>query len=253
MSAPGKFARLVSPEEFRGWIIHESASLLAVDKPAGVVCHPSKAGPRSSLAGAAREHCGLAAAHLAFRLDRETSGVVVFAKDPATAARLQGAVAEGKAGKVYYAVLTGTLERDATVDQPLGPAGGEVKARTAVTPDGKRALTRFEPLGSGGGFTLARVTTATGRKHQIRAHAQWLGLPLAGDKLYGPDERLFLDFIRDGWTPALAERLLLPRQALHCAEADLRGAGAPEIFRAPFPPDLRAFCAERGVPVPDGI
>jgi 23S rRNA pseudouridine1911/1915/1917 synthase len=63
-------------------------------------------------------------------------------------------------------------------------------------------VTLFEPLALGRGFTLARVTTETGRKHQIRAHAQWLGHSIVGDKIYGPDARLYLDFIDDGWTAA---------------------------------------------------
>jgi 23S rRNA pseudouridine1911/1915/1917 synthase len=67
-----------------------------------------------------------------------------------------------------------------------------------------------------------------------------------GDKIYGPDARLYLDFIDHGWTEALAATLLLPRQALHCAEIDLRPAGLPHVFTAPLAEDLRAFCASRG-------
>ena len=87
----------------------------------------------------------------------------------------------------------------------------------------------------------------TGRKHQIRAHAQWLGLPVVGDKIYGPDELLYLEFIEHGWTDALAAKLLLPRQALHCAKIDLQPAGLAFIFTAPLPGDLRAFCESRGL------
>jgi len=118
---------------------------------------------------------------------------------------------------------------------------------------GREARTRFEPLAvsavaaAGKGFTLARVTTETGRKHQIRAHAQWLRHSLVGDKIYGPDARLFLEFVETGWTPKLAERLLLPRQALHCAVIDLRAAGLDYVFRAPLAADLAGFCVSRGV------
>jgi 23S rRNA pseudouridine1911/1915/1917 synthase len=92
-----------------------------------------------------------------------------------------------------------------------------------------------------------RVVTDTGRKHQIRAHAQWLGHSLVGDKIYGPDSRLYLDFIDHGWTDALAAKLLLARQALHCAEIDLRPAGFPHVFSAALPGDLRQFLAVRGI------
>jgi 23S rRNA pseudouridine1911/1915/1917 synthase len=248
------YARLIAPGELAGWTIYEDERLLALDKPAGVVCHPSKAGPASSLSGAVRAHFGLAAAHLAFRLDRETSGVTVFAKTPAAARALQGAVAARRADKTYLAVLTGELAGPVTADRPLGPdVNSPVAAKSAARPDGQRAVTRFTPLSRGGGFTLASVTTETGRKHQIRAHAQCLGHPLVGDKIYGPDERLFLKFLRTGWTPALAEKLLLPRQALHCAAIDLRRAGLDLVLAAPLPPDLRAFCAARGLAVPPSL
>ena len=107
---------------------------------------------------------------------------------------------------------------------------------------------RFPPLAAAGGFTLAEVRIETGRKHQIRAHAQWLGFPVVGDKIYGPDARCYLEFIDKGWTPALAERLLLERQALHCARIELEGnaegLGARE-WRAPLAADLTAFCRAR--------
>lgn len=246
--------RLITPGELKSWILFEDERVVVIDKPGDVVCHPSKAGPASSLAGAAREFLGLAAAHLVFRLDRETSGAVVFAKDPVTANCLQKALRLRQAGKAYLAVLTGELKEEITVDQPLGPdESSPVLAKSAVRPDGQAAVTRFIPLTRGSGFTLARVVTATGRKHQIRAHAQWLGHSLAGDKIYGPDARLFLEFIDTGWTPELEKRLLLPRQALHCLEIDFRPAGLDRTFTAPLPPDLRAFCAARGVPVPEGL
>jgi 23S rRNA pseudouridine1911/1915/1917 synthase len=137
-----------------------------------------------------------------------------------------------------------------TVNQPLGDdVGSPVFVKSTVRADGQAAVSHFTPLAAAGGFTLARVVTETGRKHQIRAHAQWLGHSLVGDKIYGPDARLYLDFIDRGWTAELAARLLLPRQALHCAEIDLRAAGLPEIFRAELPQDMREFCAAHGLPI----
>jgi len=121
-----------------------------------------------------------------------------------------------------------------------------VFVKSAVREDGQAAVTHFTPVKAGGGFTLVRVVTETGRKHQIRAHAQWLGHTIVGDKIYGPDARLYLEFIDHGWTEALAAKLLLPRQALHCAEIDLRPAGLEYVFKTPLPEDLRAFCASRG-------
>ncbi len=244
--------RMIAPEEVPGWIVFEDERLLVVNKPGDVVCHPSKAGPWSSLVGALREYAGLPTVHLVFRLDRETSGVVVLAKDATMASRLQRAVQERKVCKAYLAVLTGELAAPVTVDQPLGDdLSSPVFVKSAVvapdSPGAQRAVSHFTPLAVAAGFTLARVVTETGRKHQIRAHAQWLGYSLVGDKIYGPDARLYLDFIDHGWTDALAARLLLPRQALHCAEIDLRAAGMTQVFTAPLAVDLREFCAARGL------
>lgn len=241
--------RLITLEELKSWIVHEDERVLVVSKPGDVVCHPSKAGPWSSLVSATREYTQLPTMHLVFRLDRETSGIVVLAKDARMASRLQTAMQERKVGKAYLAVLTGELAGPVTVNQPLGDdVTSPVFIKSAVVSEGGQpSVTHFTPLATGHGFTLARVVTETGRKHQIRVHAHWLGYPLVGDKIYGPDARLYLDFIDRGWTPALEEKLLLPRQALHCAEIDLRAAGLTQVFSAPLPEDLRTFCADRGL------
>lgn len=242
--------RMIAPEEVAAWIVHDDEWLFVVNKPGDVVCHPSKDGPWSSLVGAVREVARLDAAHLIFRLDRETSGLVVFAKDAKTASRLQRVVRERRAHKAYVAVLTGELAGPVTVDQPLGDdVASPVFVKSTVRSDGQAAVTHFTPLATGGGFTLARVVTETGRKHQIRAHAQWLGHSLVGDKIYGPDARWYLEFIDHGWTEAMAAVLLLRRQALHCAEIDLREAGVETVFHAPLPADMRDFCVSRGLPV----
>jgi 23S rRNA pseudouridine1911/1915/1917 synthase len=232
----------------RTWVLFEDERLFVLNKPGDIVCHPSKDGPWSSLVGAAREYLGLPTVHLIFRLDRETSGVVVLAKDAVTGRSLQMAAQERRYRKIYHAILTGELAAETVVDQPLGPDfSGRVSVKSCVVPagQGQGAITRYTPLAVRNGFTLVRVETETGRKHQIRAHAQWLGHSLVGDKIYGPDQMLFLKFIETGWTPALAEKLLLPRQALHCTEIDLTLARETHVFRAPLPRDLQEFAAEK--------
>ena len=246
----GSEAPLITPGDFPGWIIYEDERLLVVNKPGLIVCHPSKNGPWSSLVGAAREYLGLPTVHLVFRLDRETSGVVVLAKDSATASKLQKATQQRLIGKRYLAILTGEFCEPVTVDQPLGPDPEScvtIRARVvaAGTPGAQTAVTHFVPIAHGGGFTLARVRLETGRKHQIRAHALWLGCPIVGDKLYGPDERLYLEFAQRGWTERHAALLPLSRQALHCAEIDLRPARELHVFKAALADELADFCRER--------
>jgi 23S rRNA pseudouridine1911/1915/1917 synthase len=246
---PGSI-RKMTPGELDAAVLFADERVVVINKPGDIPCHPSKDGPWSSLSGAVREHFGAAAAHLVFRLDRETSGVVVYAREAAAARRLQMAAEARLYAKDYLAILLGERRDPADVDAPLGgDHESPVAVKSRVVPRGsagaQEARTRFEPLAAHNGFTLARVTTGTGRKHQIRAHAQWLGHSLVGDKIYGPDARLFLEFIETGWTPALEARLLLPRQALHCARVDLRPAGLDYVFTAPLSPDLAAFCRER--------
>ncbi len=249
--------RLIAAGELGAWTLCDDGDVLALNKPGDVVCHPSKAGPWSSLAGAVKAGLGLEKAHLVFRLDRETSGIVLFARHERAASRLQRAMQDGRIRKTYLAVLVGELrpasgasgEEAIVVDQPLGDdEASPVFVKTCVRPDGKAARSRFRPLAAEGGFTLAEVRIETGRKHQIRAHAQWLGFPVVGDKIYGPDARCYLEFIDHGWTPALAERLLHPRQALHCARIALEGNAAglgAQAWQAPLAADLRAFVRER--------
>ncbi len=238
--------RMITPEEFRTWILVEDDEVLVLNKPGDVVCHPSKNGPWSSLVGAAREHTGLPVMHLIFRLDRETSGIVVFAKKAALASRLQKAMQQRRVKKTYLAILTGELPRPVTVDQPLGPdVTSPVFVKNAVRAGGQFAVTHFAPLTSRAGFTVVRVGLETGRKHQIRAHAQWLGHLVVGDKIYGPDARHYLTFIDHGFTAELADALLLSRQALHCAAIDLTGSGYMRKFSAPLPDDLNRFICDR--------
>ncbi|MBM3854865.1 MAG: RluA family pseudouridine synthase [Verrucomicrobia bacterium] len=247
---------MITPDEVPAWILHEDDRLLVVDKPGDVVCHPSKAGPWSSLVGALREYARLATVHLVFRLDRETSGVVVLAKDPAMASRLQMAMQERRISKSYLAIIHGRLGAPYDICQPLGDdlhCPVFLKSAVVAPGEGQWAVTHFQPVAHtpDDNFTLVRATPETGRKHQIRAHAQWLGHSVVGDKIYGPDPRCYLEFIDRGWTASLAARLLLSRQALHCAEIDLRAAGVPRVFAAPLAADLREFCGRHGLTLPD--
>ena len=119
-------------------------------------------------------------------------------------------------------------------------------SKNTVRRDGKKqeAQTKYTPLFSNGRYTLAKVDPITGRKHQIRAHALHIGHSIVGDKLYGPDEGLFLDFIADGWTKEMAEVLPLNRHALHAYRMVFHLEDGPESYVAPLSQDLVAFCSE---------
>src|SRR5690242_5498089 len=112
---------LIAPEELRSWILEETADLLVLNKPAHAVCHPSRYGPWSSLIGACREYLGDAVLRMPFRLDRETSGVLLFARDHETGSRLQRAVQARRFRKTYHAILTGELRERAVVTGAIGP------------------------------------------------------------------------------------------------------------------------------------
>ena len=242
-----QIVRLIEPAELRSWIVHEDEELLVINKPGSVVCHPSKQGPWSSLIGACREYTGLATLHMPSRLDRETSGVVLFAKTHALGSQLQRAIQARRVRKRYLAILHGRLAGSVLVDQPIGPRPGAVVVmEQTVRADGAAARTEFRPLAATEHFTLAEVEPQTGRMHQIRVHARWLGHSIVGDKIYGPDPALFLEFIEQGFTPALARELLLERQALHAASIRY-DVDPPAAFEAPLAPDLVNFCQAHGI------
>ena len=237
---------LITPEELQGWILEQSPDLLILNKPPHVVVHRSRFGPWSSLVGACREYLGDDVLRMPFRLDRETSGILILARTRETGSRLQRAVQFKTFRKTYHAVLTGHLENPVTTTASIGPdLGAEFYSRRTVVPDGSEgsdtAETEFIPLATGGGYTLAQVHPKSGRRHQIRVHAMGLGHPIVGDKLYGPDPTLMLRFMSERMTPALLEKLLLDRQALHCTKVEFDTDRGTETFAAPPPADLVAF------------
>jgi len=245
---------MVEPADLRSWLILEDENLLVFDKPGWLICHPSKNGPWSSLGGAVHEEFQQDKIRFVYRLDRETSGVIVLAKTEKIGGYLQSAVRQRKIGKLYAAILEGEITDTVTVNQPLGPdpsANVTVKQRVVEGPGSQEAITIIHPLVVRGGHTLAGVQLKTGRKHQIRAHAEWLGHRVVGDKLYGSDPGLYLEFAINGWTARHSELLTMSRQALHCAAIDLRPTGLNYLLRAPWPADMAHFAETRMSLPPD--
>ena len=196
-------------------IIHQEGQFAVVDKPGNLPVHPAGRYFDHTLTRILEKRLNRSV-YAVQRLDRETSGVMLVAFDGKTASLLSEALAG--ATKEYLALVHGVFpEGEILVDWPLGAddASAVRKKRRAWSGGTEKAITRFESISSNGVFSLVRCFPQTGRLHQIRAHLLAIGFPIVGDKLYGRDEKLFLRFIETGWTPELAEKLLLPRQALH--------------------------------------
>lgn len=243
----GEEAPLVNPSEFPNWIVSEDENLLIINKPGWLVCHPSKNGPMSSLVGVVREYTGADKLHLVARLDRETSGLIVFAKRPSVARKFQMAIQNRIVKKTYIALMEGEFAEPMHIDLPIArrrSGGGPVIVKSEVSYDrsSQDAVTDFMPLLSRNEYTLCRVEPQTGRKHQIRVHAEHQKHRIVGDKIYGPDETLYIEFIENGWTDRLAAALPIQRQALHCYRYDFEFPDGTVSFIAPLQADMLDFC-----------
>ena len=241
-------------------IIYEDADLLVINKPADLVCHPTKGDVYSSLISRVRLHLGAAAtAHLVNRLDRETSGVTVVAKNPETAGELGRLWETRGVEKEYLAIVHGHVrEEHGWIDAPLGKdADSRVVIKDCVRPDGAPAQTEFfverrfervfgapvsDPARSdfelkragsetGAPFSRLRLLPRSGRKHQLRIHLAHVGHPIVGDKLYGGDEDLYLALVERRLTEAQRAKLILPHHALHASSMRFTWRGALVEFR----------------------
>lgn len=229
-------------------VIFEDEELLIVDKPGGMVCHSAQQPEHTSLAEWLREH-GVPTPRMINRLDRETSGLVVVAKKEAAAKTLGKAVLRREIEKEYVAICEGEFAEDrGVIDQPIGMSQTSVvyTKRAVDGTTGQPSLTRFAVDKRLRNFTVARLMPRTGRAHQLRVHMAWLGHPIVGDKVYGPDEKLYLQFIEQGVTNEMLEKLLLPRHALHAERVAFRHPGTQQAcaFQASLPDDMKLFIEE---------
>jgi 23S rRNA pseudouridine1911/1915/1917 synthase len=243
-------------------IVYEDSNVVAVNKASGIAVAPdrwdeSKDRLDTRLADFLNSRDNtVRRLFTVHRIDRDTSGLVVFAKDAETHRSLSRAFEDRLVKKRYTAVIHGRPSWKETVcDLPLIPNGNKRGLTIIDKYQGKRALTRFTLILSAGNYSVAEAFPETGRTHQIRVHAAALGHPVVCDPLYSVNagrspsavKPVFLSQIKKGWRgDPWEEKPLLARLGLHAAELIIPSAGTDLVLRAPLPRDMAALIKQMG-------
>jgi RluA family pseudouridine synthase len=223
--------------------LYEDDSMIVINKPAGLLTIPDRYdSSKENLYSILKDHFG--EIFIVHRLDKDTSGAIVFAKTPEAHRSLCIAFEERKTEKKYLAILSGVpREKAGVIDLSIAesPAG---KGMMMVSKKGKEAITEYTVIESFNNFSLVEATLVTGRTHQIRVHFNALGFPLAVDLMYGKREKLFLSEIKKSINLGKEEeeRPLLTRTALHSWKLTVPHpvTGEPVHVEAGIPKDLNA-------------
>ena len=219
----------VSPQNIPLNVVYEDGDLIVVNKPVGMVVHPAPGHPDGTLVNALLHHCGESLSGvggalrpgIVHRIDRDTSGLIIAAKNDAAHQALAAQLQDHSLARTYEAVVVGNLREDSgTVDAPVGRHGTDRK-KMAVTDRGRNAVTHWEVLERFQGFTHIRCRLETGRTHQIRVHMAYIGHPICGDTVYGAKKPV----------PGLTG------QCLHAVELRFRHPGSGEMLTLSCPLD----------------
>lgn len=219
LSIPPAVPYELKPERVEFSLVHEDSSLLVINKPPGLVIHPAPGHPSGTLVHGLLEHCpdlsgigGVLRPGIVHRLDKDTSGLMVVAKNEYVHGYLSEQFKEGKVNKRYLALVHGILKGESgQIDLPIARHPRKRKEMAVVPVGGKRALTLWKKKEEiGDHFTLLEITLKTGRTHQIRVHCSHAGHPIVGDKVYGYGARWWKGYCPDaaGILPHIKRQML---------------------------------------------
>ncbi len=221
-------AQKIMPVPLPVRILYEDEDLLVVDKPAGMPIHPSIGHENDTLANAILYHAGQKEERYPYRcvnrLDRDTSGLTMIAKNAYASCILYRQMRERKIHRTYYAIAQGLTPEAGTIRAPIARQDGTIIART-VAVGGEPAITHFQTLAGKDGLSFVKLWLDTGRTHQIRVHMCYIGHPLIGDFLYNPKD------------------FRMKRQALHAGNLSFIHPVTEQTMRfsAPLPQDMMQF------------
>ncbi len=232
LSVPPLQTIAAQPEDIALSLLFEDEDLLVVDKPAGLVVHPGAGNQTHTLVNALLHHCstlsgigGKQRPGIVHRLDKQTSGAMVVAKNDATHQELSRQFADREITKIYLTLVTGVFRRArGSIDASIGRHPIHRKKMTVNQERGRTARTDYRVLQAEGGVSLVECTLHSGRTHQIRVHMHHLGHPVLGDSLYGRNQQR-----------------VAPRQMLHSWKLGFAHprTGERMLFKAPVPGDFR--------------
>ncbi len=223
------------PQDIPLDVVYEDDDVIVVNKPTGLVVHPAPGHPDGTLVNALLHHCGDSLSGIGgekrpgivHRIDRDTSGLIIAAKNDAAHLALSAQLKDHSLSRTYECLVTGNMKQDSgTVDAPIGRSSADRK-KMAVVPTGRRAVTHWEVVARYPGVTHLRCRLETGRTHQIRVHMAYIGHPILGDTVYGAKKPV--PGLTGQCLHATGLRFIHPR------------TGEPVELRCPLPPEFTAM------------
>ncbi len=232
-------------------VLFRDADILVVDKPAGFLSIPDRYDPEEPFVGQALVKEGVVKDGellVVHRLDRDSSGLLLFALNAEAHRKLSLAFESRNVKKTYRAIVRGAPQwAEMSCDYPLRPDGDKHHRTIIDGGHGKPSVTLVRVVATYGPYSLVEAEPETGRTHQIRVHLAALGFPIVSDPLYGDGKALYLSSFKRGWRgDERKERPLLSRTALHAARLALAHptSGEELVFEAELPKDMRATVAQ---------